>query len=94
VNGAFPMTAFALRPVATRHPLAAVVLRLAQWLGRSALALRRARMQLDTWFAARAKARVDSTTLQGMSERELRDIGLDPARLGLQSVPWTRDWPM
>jgi len=92
MNGAFPMTAFALRPVAIRHPMAAGVLRLAQWLGHGALAMRRAGMQLDAWFTSRAKARDDSTTLQGMSERELRDIGLDPARLGLQSAAWTRDW--
>lgn len=93
MNGAFPMTAFALRPVAVRHPLAAGVMRLAYWLGQVALALRRAGMHLDGWFATRAKARQDSALLQGMSERELRDIGVDPARLGVRGDAWTRDWP-
>ncbi len=94
MNGAFPMTAFALRPVAVRHPLAAGVMRLAHWLGQSARVLRRTGMHLDAWFAARAKARVDSALLQGMGERELRDIGLDPACLGVRGDAWTRDWPM
>ena len=94
MNGAFPMSAFALRPVAIRHPMAAGVLRLAYWLGHGALAMRHAGMQLDAWLATRAKARDDSNTLQGMSERELRDIGLDSARLGLQTPAWTRDWPV
>lgn len=45
---------------------------------------------LDAWLARRAKSRDDSAALDAMSERELRDIGLDPARA--RPAEWTRDW--
>lgn len=88
------MTAFTVPRAAIRHPMAAGVLHLAQWLAGAAVALGRIGLQLDGWFAAQAKARDDSTALQAMSERELRDIGLDPARVGLQPAAWNRDWPV
>ncbi len=37
--------------------------------------------RLDAWLAARARSIEDSRALAAMSERELRDIGLDPARV-------------
>lgn len=58
---------------------------LSGWLTRSA-------QRMDDWLAARAKARDDSLALEAMSDRELRDIGLDPGRV--HPAPWTRDWPI
>jgi uncharacterized protein YjiS (DUF1127 family) len=45
---------------------------------------------LDTWLGARAKSREDALALELMSDRELRDIGLDPGRIN--NARWERDW--
>jgi uncharacterized protein YjiS (DUF1127 family) len=68
---------------AMRHVPAALVFRAGTWLQRSA-------RRMDAWLAARGKAREDSGSLDAMSDRELRDIGIDPART--HPAPWTRDW--
>jgi hypothetical protein len=46
---------------------------------------------LDAWLAARAKSIADSEALAAMSERELRDIGLDPARIHGAAHGYPRD---
>jgi hypothetical protein len=45
---------------------------------------------MDAWLAARAKAREDAYSREAMSDRELLDIGIDPARI--RPAPWTKDW--
>jgi uncharacterized protein YjiS (DUF1127 family) len=69
---------------ALRYPSALVVWKAGQWLQWAA-------RRMDAWLAARAKARDDAQCLQAMSERELRDIGIDPARV---RAPWTGDWTL
>jgi len=69
----------------TRNVPAAFMSSLSGWLARSG-------QRMDAWLAARAKARDDSLLLEAMSDRELRDIGIDPGRV--HSAPWTRDWPI
>lgn len=59
--------------VARHAPAAALAL-----AGRALLEVAR---RLDEWLAARAKSIEDSEALAAMSERELRDIGLDPAQI-------------
>ena len=66
-------------------PAAALIAQLGLWLIRAS-------RTLDAWLAARAKARDDSLALEAMSERELRDIGIDPGRV--RSAEWSRDWPL
>lgn len=78
------------RPV--RHPVAAGVSSLARGLAAFARVLGRAAERLDAWFAARAKARADGIALLAMSERELKDIGIDPGRIGAGPETWRRDW--
>jgi uncharacterized protein YjiS (DUF1127 family) len=54
--------------------------------------LQRAARRMDAWLGARAKSRADALALEAMTDRELRDIGIDPARV--HPMPWTRDWPI
>ena len=68
---------------ALHHAPAAFVFRAGGWLQRAA-------RRLDTWLGARAKAREDAQALDAMTDRELRDIGIDPARV--HPVQWARDW--
>jgi uncharacterized protein YjiS (DUF1127 family) len=68
---------------ALRHAPAVAVWKAGHWLLRSA-------HRMDAWLAARAKARDDDRCLQAMSDRELLDIGIDPARI--HPAPWPRDW--
>jgi uncharacterized protein YjiS (DUF1127 family) len=68
---------------ARRHAPAAFLWKAGTWLHLSARAL-------DSWLGARAKARDDAQTLEAMSDRELRDIGLDPGRIN--NAQWPRDW--
>jgi uncharacterized protein YjiS (DUF1127 family) len=68
---------------ARRYAPAALLWKAGTWLHRAARAL-------DTWLAARAKSREDAQALESMSDRELRDIGLDPGRIN--NVRWERDW--
>ncbi len=75
-----------------RYRTAAALLRLAVLLAGLARRLRSAARLLDAWLAARAKAEDDNRALVAMSERELRDIGIDPVRLGTMPDRWTRDW--
>jgi hypothetical protein len=76
----------------TRHPVAAGLFKVARLLTATAGALRAWAERLDAWLASRKQADVDSTTLEGMSERELRDIGIHPSHVGLQPDRWLRDW--
>jgi uncharacterized protein YjiS (DUF1127 family) len=68
---------------ARRYASAAFLWKAGTWLHGSARAL-------DSWLAARAKAHDDAHALEAMSERELRDIGLDPGRIN--NAQWPRDW--
>jgi uncharacterized protein YjiS (DUF1127 family) len=68
---------------ALRHTPAVVVFRTGMWLQRAA-------RRMDAWLAARAKGREDAQALEAMTERELRDIGIDPARI--HPAPWVKDW--
>lgn len=74
-----------------RHPAAAALVRVAIALTSVARMLRSTARHLDASLAARAKAADDSLALLAMSERELRDIGIDPVRLGTMPDRWTRD---
>jgi len=94
MSAALAVTAMAARASPVRHPVAAGVLSLARGLAAVARVLRRAGERLDAWFAARAKARADSIALLAMSERELKDIGIDPGRIGVGPETWRRDWPV
>ena len=66
-----------------RHAPAAFMFKAGTWLQVAA-------RKMDAWLAARAKAREDGLALEAMSDRELRDIGIDPARV--HPMPMTRDW--
>lgn len=79
-------------PLQHPHPLASAVLRIARVLAAFAGFLGRTGERLDAWLRARAKARDDSVALLAMSERELKDIGIDPARIGVGPDTWRRDW--
>jgi hypothetical protein len=68
---------------ALRHAPAVFIFKAGHWLQRSA-------RRMDAWLAARAKARDDAQSLEAMSDRELLDIGIDPARV--HPVPWPKDW--
>ena len=68
-----------------RHAPAVFFYRTGTWLQRSA-------RRMDAWLAARAKAREDAQSLAAMTDRELIDIGLDPART--HPAPWTKDWSL
>jgi uncharacterized protein YjiS (DUF1127 family) len=70
---------------AVHHAPAVVIFRAGTWL-------RLAARRIDAWLGARTRARADSLALEGMTDRELRDIGIDPARV--QPLPWNRDWPL
>ena len=68
---------------ARRYAPAAFLSKAGTWLHGAARAL-------DTWLAARTKSREDARALELMSDRELRDIGLDPGRIN--NGRWERDW--
>ena len=72
-----------MQTYALRYAPSVVVWKAGHWLLRTA-------RRLDAWLAARAKARDDARCLQAMSDRELRDIGIDPARV--HGAPRSRDW--
>lgn len=86
------METFTLPTCPVRHPAAAALVHLAGSLSAAAGVLRSSARRLDAYFGARAKAQDDSLALIAMSERELRDIGIDPVRLGTLPDRWTRDW--
>ena len=69
-----------------RHSAAAFVIRAAD-------ALYACAQRLDAWLAARAKSADDNIALLAMNERELRDIGIDPARVHGGTLPRLNDWP-
>ena len=52
--------------------------------------LQRWARRMDVWLAARARAREDAQSLEAMTDRELLDIGIDPARV--HPMPWAKDW--
>ena len=66
-----------------RHAPAVFLWKAGQWLQRSA-------RRMDAWLVARAKAREDTQSLEAMTDRELLDIGIDPARV--HPAPWAKDW--
>jgi len=68
---------------ALRHAPAIFIWKAGGWLQRTARGM-------DAWLAARGKVREDAQSLEGMTDRELRDIGIDPARV--HPAPWVRDW--
>ena len=68
---------------ARRHAPAAFLWKAGTWLHLSA-------RLLDGWLAARAKSLDDARALEAMSDRELRDIGLDPRRIN--NAQWVEDW--
>ena len=71
-----------LRAHGRRAP-AVYVWKAGNWLQRTA-------RRMDAWLAARAKAREDAQSLEAMTDRELLDIGVDPARV--HPAPWVKDW--
>jgi uncharacterized protein YjiS (DUF1127 family) len=57
-------------------------------------ALRTFVQRADAWLAARKRAREDRRTLAAMSDRELRDIGIDRGSVAaVADGAWTRDYP-
>lgn len=68
---------------ARRHATAIFLWKAGTWLHLSA-------RRLDGWLAARARSREDASILAAMSDRELRDIGLDPSRA--DQAQWVGDW--
>ena len=64
-----------------RHAAATLIWKTADTLHAGAEALHAYAQRLDAWLAERAKSADDRSALQAMSERELRDIGVDPARV-------------
>jgi uncharacterized protein YjiS (DUF1127 family) len=76
-----------------RHAAAGWVWKLAQVMHAVAASLRNLALHLDAWLLARHQAAADDQALEAMSERELRDIGIDPARVhGSAQRAWARDW--
>ena len=86
-----PIAVASLAPVTVRHPAARALRHAAQALTAVASALLASSERLEAWLRARAKSDDDSLALGAMSERELRDIGIDPVRLGTMPDRWTRD---
>ena len=68
---------------AIRHPEAALLHELAVLLRKSAGKVSVAAHDLDAWLEARRLAAAARRDLAEMSDRELRDIGLDRADIGL-----------
>ena len=61
--------------------------------GRLRGGLRRSARRLDAWTLARDKAAADRNALLAMSERELRDIGIDASQIrAVTNDHWVRDW--
>jgi hypothetical protein len=76
-----------------RYATAAWVWKMGAALQAGAAWLRASAQRLDGWLAAREKAASDADALCAMSERELRDIGIDPGRnRGAAGDAWARDW--
>ena len=67
---------------AIRHPEAALLHELAVLLRKSAGKVSVAAHDLDAWLEARRLAAAARRDLAEMSDRELRDIGLDRADIG------------
>ena len=67
---------------AIRHPEAAVLHSFAVLLRAGAHKVSAAALELDAWLEARRLAADARRDLSEMSDRELRDIGLDRADLG------------
>jgi uncharacterized protein YjiS (DUF1127 family) len=58
-----------------------------------ATALRALAAPIDAWLAQRRHSTRDYCELAGMSERELRDIGVSRANLrAIADEAWVRDW--
>jgi uncharacterized protein YjiS (DUF1127 family) len=66
-----------------RHPEAALLHELAALLSTSARKVSSAAHDLDAWLEARRLAAAARRDLAEMSDRELRDIGLDRADIGM-----------
>lgn len=76
-----------------RHTTAAWMWKVGAALHAGSGWLRAGAKRLDAWLAARDRAASDADALCAMSERELRDIGLGPTRIGRAPAEgWARDW--
>ena len=72
-----------------RHPEAAVLHELAVLLAKTAPRIGTAAQDLDAWLEARRLAAAARRDLAEMSERELRDIGLDRADIRSVASGWS-----
>ena len=72
-----------------RHPEAAVLHELAVLLAKTARRIGTAAQDLDAWLEARRLAAAARRDLAEMSERELRDIGLDRADIRAVASGWS-----
>jgi len=76
-----------------RHPLAAVLVGLGNVLHDGAAALRTLGQQVDGWLLHRRRAAADRHELVRMSDRELRDIGVDRASIEpIVNGAWLREY--
>jgi uncharacterized protein YjiS (DUF1127 family) len=72
---------------------AAWMSKVASGLVACAAAVRRNAQRLNAWTLARDKAADDHYALLAMSERELRDIGIDASQIrAVTKGDWVRDW--
>ena len=71
------------------HPEAAVLHELAVLLAKTARRIGTAAQDLDAWLEARRLAAAARRDLAEMSERELRDIGLDRADIRSVASGWS-----
>lgn len=77
-----------------RHPSVDLLVRFGETLRESAAALHAFARHLDAWLAVRKRAADDREVLTGMSERELRDIGISRASIhAIAANAWARDVP-
>ena len=72
---------------------AAWMWKLAAAMTACAAALRKNAQRLEAWTLARDKAAADRNALLAMSDRELRDIGIDASQIHVVTRDdWVRDW--
>ena len=76
-----------------RHPLAAVLVGLGNVLHDGAAVLRTFGQDVDGWIAHRRRAAADRHELVRMSDRELRDIGVNRACIEpIANGVWMREY--
>lgn len=77
-----------------RHPFAALLVGIGDTLHAGAVTLRMLGKRLDVWLATRKRAADDRDVLAGMSDRELRDIGISRASIDpIADGIWMREDP-